>query len=262
MRGSQSISTGPTVAFDSTSPEGWSRCCFDFDWHQEIAGPAPPTELQASLTAPAAYWLTEEVEYENTILAGDYYREPDQVVRSVSFAHPAEPDDFLLFPIRKETGHGSKSQRMQASRVTQVEIRPEVVPLADPLYHFSSTTLHLPDISPSKLWSLLQEFLRAKEADAHCWFDAAKLKVKAVHPADCGRQETFSELDDAPGCELKIRVYRPNQQSKAALAGGYVVEFRRMRGDAVSFSLLFMKAWEFLRARTTATAVRSGKSMH
>lgn len=246
---------GPTLAYDA------DRSWDSKGWPQQDLLPPPPLELHSVSMA----YEGEVVSGRHHFFEGDPYAETDDVSRSVCLAEPGMDCNWLPPNASSKTGFKTKEPTSAAAFAKIAPRAPE------PRYYFSSTTLKVLDLSAPEIWALLHDF--AKEY-TNPWIETAKCKIQASYPKGDSRQEMMDEMDDAPGCELRIRLYQlpgnaetTHQTSGQGIAGsgtahqdgGFAVEFRRTRGDAVAFSLVFGKFWELLKKRSRACSPVSAK---
>lgn len=202
-------------------------------------------------------------------LGGDYYREPDNIVRGVhmgfedvgalalgsskscedadifgvgnSFEEGAESPTALSFPPLEFTGLsefrflGDNAACLAAQvneRFTEADIPPPVP--TDPLFRFQATTLFLSAAKPFHLGNQLLDFF-----SRGCDLVATVTKVN---------QKKFAiKVDVFWGnimCSLKVRIYEDSPRQSSA------VEFQRRGGDAAAFLDTYEQASEYLAKKT------------
>jgi len=170
-------------------------------------------------------------------LLGDFYREPDDVVRGLTidssllcfdpigdlcgsqFSGHWEPLKPALepAPIRNHQVQTCRFQESQEGRRV-----PE-----DPFYFYGETTQFLSGVSPSKAANRLLDFLEQEIPSSITKVNDKKFTIRA--DAFHGRL----------ACHLKVYIYLQE--------AGCAVEFQRRKGDAIAFMGIYDKAAKYLR---------------
>uniref|UniRef100_A0A7S4UWC9 Uncharacterized protein n=1 Tax=Alexandrium monilatum TaxID=311494 RepID=A0A7S4UWC9_9DINO len=204
-----------------------------------------------------------------TPLTGDFYREPDNVVRGLSLSQASleapclspfkgfadggfycEPDDILqgisISPgtqadllrgsldlckvLGKAPDCPSKASCIPADNERFTEANIPPDTPSDRFFKLEATTLHLSSRAPWDIGNDLLDFLNTRVVSSITKVNRQKFTVKA---------DVFIE---ASSCALKARAYREER-------GMYALEFQRRSGDSVAFNRLFQQAAEVLSPR-------------
>lgn len=169
-------------------------------------------------------------------LMGDFYREPDDVVRGVSidsFAFDFDSYAGHLAPweamkVIDESTQSSPSLHAQAYRFHALQEGRSVPD--DPFFLLEKTTQYLAGVSPATAGNHVLDFLELSIPSAITKVSDKKITIKA---------EAFHA---GHACLIKVYIYR--QQS------GCAVEFQRRSGDAIAFLRTYEKAAEYLSEHT------------
>mmetsp|Transcript_71309 Transcript_71309/g.159655 ORF Transcript_71309/g.159655 Transcript_71309/m.159655 type:complete len:426 (-) Transcript_71309:8-1285(-) len=202
-----------------------------------------------------------------TTLAGDFYREPDNVYRGLSMpAAPLEgaplapfkgfmegeffePDDILkgmnmaaeahasrlgssdmYKGLSKTPGGPSKASHVSPGDETFTEADTPPDAPTDPFFKLEVTTVRITSRTPWEIGNDMLDFFKTRVVASITKVNRQKFTVKA---------DVFVE---ASVCALKARAYQEEH-------GTYAVEFQRRSGDAVTFNRVFQQASKFLSPR-------------
>jgi len=168
---------------------------------------------------------------------GDFYREPDEVVRGVTLDMGFtgfEEDQKGIDEVHKcglKQGPTLTSAAPFAGRGARFQYG-DVPPgrPGDAWFQLEATTTIIKDMSPVDLGNSLLDFLDEEVAAIITKLNRKKFSLKA---------EAFV---DGLACKVKVRVY---QQEGDAFA----VEFQRRSGDCITFNHLYQQAKQFLKKR-------------
>jgi len=169
-------------------------------------------------------------------LMGDFYREPDDVVRGVSldsFAFDFDSYDnhsaqWESLKVIDESTRSSPSLHAQAYRFHALQEGRSVPD--DPFFLLEKTTQYLAEVSPATAGNHMLGFLEQSIPSSITKVNDKKITIKA---------ETFHA---GHACLIKVYIYR--QQS------GCAVEFQRRSGDAIAFLRTYEKAADYLSEHT------------
>jgi len=174
-------------------------------------------------------------------LTGDFYREPDDVVRGITLAESFSTmdvvgcsldDHYMAFsadikgPALDETRFGkcgaSSSQSSTFFQTTDVP-----PPLSEEMrLLLEKSTLHLSQHSPAAAGNLCLKFFREIVDASITKFREKKFIIRAL--------AVFEGLP----CDVKVRIYQGE-------AGGSVVEFQKRSGDSLAFMWMFRLATKY-----------------
>jgi len=170
-------------------------------------------------------------------LLGDYYREPDDIVRGLTIDSSAlcfdSVDDLWgsslsghwepLKPIFAPTPIRSR-QTVQIWRFQESEEGRRVP--EDPCFFHEKTTQFLPGVSPAKAGNRVLDFFEQEIPSSITKVNHKKLTIKA------------DAFHGSLSCQLKVYIYLQEL--------GCAVEFQRRKGDAIAFQGIYDKAAKYL----------------
>mmetsp|Transcript_46816 Transcript_46816/g.85730 ORF Transcript_46816/g.85730 Transcript_46816/m.85730 type:complete len:374 (+) Transcript_46816:71-1192(+) len=179
-------------------------------------------------------------------LAGDFYREPDDIVRNIPMEWLAEPEfaltgepylesKFAAFPLPPDCGQCAKWQAVDGERgstswrrFARADVAPRVP--STPFFRLEQTTVTVPTQTPCEVANAVLDIL------ASCT-TASILKVSYVKYTVTS--EVFPEATCGHMCTLKVRLYDVQD-------AGCAVEFQRRSGDSFAFYAAYGEACRLL----------------
>mmetsp|Transcript_126882 Transcript_126882/g.371014 ORF Transcript_126882/g.371014 Transcript_126882/m.371014 type:complete len:428 (+) Transcript_126882:123-1406(+) len=194
-----------------------------------------PDNVVRGLSLPPASLEVPRLSAFKGFMDSDFYCEPDDILKGISIGAEAQAGllrgslDFYK-GVSKASESLSKADAISPGNERFTEADTPPDAPSDPFFKFEATTLRISSRTPYDIGNNILDFLDTRVVSSITKVNRRKFTVKA---------DVFIEPSS---CALKARAYREER-------GTYAVEFQRRSGDSVTFNRVFQQATEFLSPR-------------